>query len=254
MTSRRLLLASAFALLAAAGCSTPSTPVAKKAARVSAGLGASPAPSGPDAKQQLLAALRRSQQASHKFAVRADLPDKQKVKATGAFDPKKRRFSVTMKESGGKNPQAAQRIVVGTDSFSRERAGERWVHLDLKRIKPDDPLLFFDMKDPTGLARFATSIASVEPAGPGRYRGEFNPHQPGDPFAPIGTPSVYSLGWGTADFTAATDGKGWVTSISLQMPDGKAKLTMTTTLSGHGKPTGITRPKSYGEAADFYYK
>jgi hypothetical protein len=37
------------------------------------------------------------------------------------------------------------------------------------------------------------------------------------------------------------------------MLDKTTKLTMTTTLSSHGKSTGMAKPKHYDEAADFYY-
>jgi hypothetical protein len=251
----RLLLTSTLVLLTAAGCTTPTAPpLSGTRLRASSAPAASPSPSGPDAKQELVAALRRTHAAAYKFAVRADLPDKQRVQGGGAFDPKQRRFTATTNVTGGKDAQSGQRIVVSTDSFSRERSGQRWVHLDLKRIKPDDTLLAFDMKDPTGLAKFISSIESVERTGPNKYRGEFEATQKGDPFVPIGAPSVWSFSLGNADFTATTDAGGWVTSISLELPDKAAKLKMTTTLSDHGKPTGVAKPKSYGEAADFYYK
>jgi hypothetical protein len=253
MPSRRPFLILMFTVLGAAACTPPASSPATERTSTTAPA-ASPSPSGPDARQELVAALRRSSAAPYKFAVRADLPDKKHVQGGGAFDPGQRRFTATLKQTGGKNLNSGQRIVVGTDSFSRERSDERWVHLDLKRIKPGDPLLSFDMKDPTGLGKFITSIVSVQRTGPRGYRGEFEATQSGDPFVPIGAPSVWSLGFGNADFTATTDAAGWVTSISLVLPDQKNRLTMTTSLSNHGKPTGIKKPKRYDEAADFYYK
>jgi hypothetical protein len=58
--------------------------------------------------------------------VNADLPDKAHVKSSGAFDPKRRRWSSTVKETGGTAPQSGQRIVVGTDMFTREKSSEGW--------------------------------------------------------------------------------------------------------------------------------
>ncbi|WP_285558913.1 hypothetical protein [Actinoplanes regularis] len=250
MKLRRLLLTTTFTLLATTGCTPPPPGKANSAPSAPA---AGQSPSGPSAKEELLAALRKTHAAAYTFKVRADLPDSKRVNASGAFDPKRSLFTETSKESGGKNPESSQRTVVGKDSFSRQNSGEGWVHLDLRRIKPTDTLLSFDMKDPTGLAKFTSSVQWVERTGPNKFRGGFEAMQTGDPFVPIGTPSVIAFSFGNSDFTATTDGNGQVTSIVVELRDEKATLTMTTTLGNHGKPTGIAKPKRYDEAADFYY-
>ncbi len=247
---RHLLLTTTIALLATTGCTPP--PPGKPNTEPSAPA-AVPSPAAPDAKEELLTALRRTHAAAYTFKVRADLPESKRVTASGAFDPKRVLYSGTIKESGGKNPESGQRVVVGKDSFTRQDSGDDWVHLDLRRIKPSNTLEYFDMKDPTGLAKFTSSIESVERTGPNTFRGKFAAMQTGDPFVPIGTPSVIVFSFGNSDFTATTGGNGRVTSIVVELKDKKATLKMTTTLGGHGKPTGITKPKHYGEAADFYY-
>ncbi|GIE89616.1 hypothetical protein Are01nite_60960 [Actinoplanes regularis] len=247
---RRLLLTTTITLLATTGCTPPPPGKANSGPSAPA---AGQSPSGPSAKEELLAALRKTHAAAYTFKVQADLPDSKHGKASGAFDPKRVLYSVTTKESGGKDPDSGQRVVVGKDSFTRGDSNDEWVHLDLRRIKPTNTLESFDMKDPTGLAKFASSIESVERTGPNTFRGEFTAMQTGDPFVPIGTPSIIVFSFGTSDFTATTDGKGWVTSVAVELKDEKATLKMTTTLGSHGKPTGIAKPKHYGEAADFYY-
>jgi hypothetical protein len=217
---------------------------------------ASPSSAGSDAEQQLLGALKKTHANAYKFSVKADLPDKAHVQASGAFDPEQRRFSLTEKTTGDGGLGNGQNIVVGTDSYSRQKSSERWVHLDLDRVKPSSSLTDFNIKDPNGLGTFISSIESVQPDGAYKFRGMFDPTKGGGkPFAPIGVPSVVALGFGTDSiFTATTNAGGFVTSISLEMYDEKTKLTMTTTLSNQGKPTGVAKPTSFDEADDFYYK
>ncbi|HTF10307.1 MAG TPA: hypothetical protein VK659_19240, partial [Asanoa sp.] len=185
----------------------------------------------------------------------ADLPEGQKVKGDGALDLKARRHQTRMTVTGGKNPGAPGRIVIGTDAYQRSSAKSDWVHLDLKRIAPDNPLLRFDWNDPTGLRAFTAAIDRVERTDPHTYTGKFDPDGSYDePFLPVGAPSLYSLGLPMSPFTITTDAKGWVTSIVVELsPTNGPKLTMTTTMSGHENPLKISRPADFGEADEFYY-
>ncbi|MEU2611949.1 hypothetical protein ABZ570_10250 [Micromonospora sp. NPDC007271] len=239
-------------LLLTAGCTASEEPTkARAAAQAST---AAPAPT-PDVRAELVAALQRSQGVAHRYAVRGDLPEGQKVKGTGALDPKARRFQSTIAVTGGKDPSAGSRIVIGADSYSRPSDDKGWVHVDLKRVRRDDPFLRFDWLDPTGLKAFAASVTSVQPAGPHTYTGRFDPNgKDAKSFLPVGAPSIVSLGMPLSPFTITTDDQGWVTSITVELtPSEGPKLTMTTTMSGHGKPLRIKAPARAGEAADFYY-
>lgn len=216
---------------------------------------AAPSPTADLARTELVEALQRSQGAAHRYTVRGDLPDGQNVRGTGAFDPKARRFQATITVTGGKYPSAGSRIVIGTDSYVRPADEKDWVHVDLKRVKRDDPFLYFDWVDPTGLKKFTSTIDSVQRTGPHTYTGRFDPDgKDVKSFLPVGAPSVVSLGMPLSPFTITTDDQGWVTSIRVELTSGTGpKLTMTTTMSGHGKPLKIKAPARAGEAADFYY-
>ncbi|WP_444949112.1 hypothetical protein [Micromonospora ureilytica] len=242
-------------LLFAAGC-TPSTEPKRAEEPVQATTTAAPSPT-PDVRGELVVALQRSQGVAHRYAVRGNLPEGQNVTGTGVFDPKKRRFQTTVSITGGKYPSAGSRIVIGTDSYSRPSDEKEWVHVDLKRVKPDDIFLRFDWADPTGLKAFTSSIVSVSRVDPHTYTGRFDPHGDKDTtsFLPVGAPSIVSLGIRPSPFTITTDAQGWVTSIKVELsPSEGPKLTMTTTMKDHGKPSKINAPARAGEAADFYYR
>ncbi|MEV0897506.1 hypothetical protein [Actinoplanes sp. NPDC049802] len=241
----------------AAGCTTPAVKRASAPASTpgtESTSAASPGPSEFPPRDQLLTALEKSRNAAYRFSVSGDVPDKQKVTGSGAFDPKAKRLSVKYKITGGKETEQTQRIVVGTDLYSRESSGESWVHLDLKRIKKDS-LYSFDMTDPTGLSRFTSSVGQVRSTGPNAYAGTLNikGDRFNEGFLPVGAPAVSVLFGGNAQFTATTDAAGWVTSIGVTLRDGDSTLKMSTRLSGHGKASGVKKPSSYGEAWDFYY-
>ncbi|GAA0443777.1 hypothetical protein Aca07nite_52640 [Actinoplanes capillaceus] len=254
--SRPALLALATVALAA-GCTTPAVERASAPASTpgteSTSAAAAPSPTGAPARDQLLAALEKSRQSTYRFSVTGDVPDKQKVAGSGAFDPKAKRLSVKYKITG-KEADQAERIVVGTDLYSREKSNETWVHLDLKRIKKDS-LYWFDMTDPTGLSRFTSSVDQVRSTGPNAFAGtlDIEGDKFNDGFLPVGTPAISVWFGGNAQFTATTDAAGWVTSIGVTLRDSDGALKMTTRLSGHGKPSGVKKPSNYGEAWDFYY-
>ncbi|MBQ0892275.1 hypothetical protein KBX37_04030 [Micromonospora sp. U56] len=127
------------------------------------------------ARAELVEALRRSQGVAHRYAVRGDLPERESVKGSGVFDPKARRFQSTIAVTGGKYPSAGSRIVIGTDSYLRPSDEKDWVHVDLKRVKRDDPFLRFDWADPTGLKTFTSTFTSVQRTGPHSWTGRFDP-------------------------------------------------------------------------------
>ncbi|MBM0256624.1 hypothetical protein [Micromonospora sp. 4G55] len=240
-------------LLVAAGC-TGSTEPTRAEPTVRAGSTA-PSPTPDTARAELVEALQRSQGVAHRYAVRGELPEGESVKGTGVFDPKARRFQSTIAVTGGKYPSAGSRIVIGTDSYVRPSDEKDWVHVDLKRVKRDDPFLRFDWADPTGLKTFTSTITSVRRTGPHSSTGRFDPDgKDVESFLPVGAPSLVSLGMPLSPFTITTDDRGWVTSLTVELtPSEGPKLTMTTTMSGHGKPQQIKAPARAGEAADFYY-
>lgn len=249
-----VILTTAGVLFAASACATTGTLAAvHPGSGVTGSTTGSKAPAAPAPKAELVAALRRSQHAPHKFSVNSDLPDKQRVQATGAYDAKANKITYNRKETGGKNPTSVQLMVIGKDEYTREKAGETWVHLDLRRVKKggiDD----FDMTDPTGLTHFITTIKSVTKVDAHTYRGTYDPFEGTGDFLPLGLPSILTLGWGGADpFTVRTDARGWVTSLDLVLTVKKETLRMHTGMSDHGKAQSITKPKHSGEAMDFYY-
>jgi hypothetical protein len=244
------------AVLLTAGCTTASTPsTPPPAAPAPAPASAAPGPTGPDARTILLAALEKSKNATYRFATNGEVPDAKKVTGSGTYDPTAKRISVKYTVTGGEaKAQSSQRIVIGTDLYSRSKNGETWVHLDLKRIKKDS-LYAYDMTDPTGMSRFVESVDTVTGTGPNAFSGtlDIEGDQFNEGFLPVGTPAVSVLFGGSATFTATTDAAGWVTSIKVSLKDSADALQMTTVLSNHGKPSGIKKPSNYGEAMDFYY-
>lgn len=262
---RSALLVIATGLLIS-GCTTPAADANGAAgssgssalgavAKVAAAGAASPAPTGPDARGQLMSALEKSKNNTYKFVVTGDVPDKKKVAGSGTFDPKAKRITVSYKVSGGgAKTEQTQQIVVGTDLYSRQRNGETWVHLNLKRVKKDS-LYYYDMTDPTGLARFVSSVDQVESTGANTFSGtlDIKGDSFNEGFLPVGTPAISVLFGGTATFTATTDAAGWVTTIGVELKDSEQTLTMTTKLSAHGKASGIKKPANFGEAMDIYY-
>ncbi|MDI6100111.1 hypothetical protein QLQ12_16025 [Actinoplanes sp. NEAU-A12] len=259
---RAALLVAATSLLIS-GCTTPANGSAggsgssalRAASRPTASGAPASAPAGPDAREQLMAALEKSKNTTYKFVVSGDVPDKKKVAGSGAFDPKAKRITVDYKVSGGgAKTEQTQQIVVGTDLYSRQKKGETWVHLNLKRVKKDS-LYYFDMTDPTGFARFVSTVATVESTGANAFRGtlDIKGDSFNEGFLPVGTPAISVLFGGAATFTATTDAAGWVTTIGVELKDRQETLTMVTKLSEHGKPSGIKKPSNFGEAMDFYY-
>ncbi|SCF35198.1 hypothetical protein GA0074696_4732 [Micromonospora purpureochromogenes] len=138
--------------------------------------------------------------------------------------------------------------MIGTDSYVRPSDEKDWVHVDLKRVKRDDPFLRFDWADPTGLKTFTSTITSVQRTGPHFWTGRFDPDGANvQSFLPVGAPSIVSLGMPLSPFTITTDDQGWVTSIKVELtPSAGPKLTMTTTMSGHGKAPQIKAPARAG--------
>ncbi|MBM0205748.1 hypothetical protein JNW90_24090 [Micromonospora sp. STR1s_5] len=128
-----LVLGLTAGLLVTAGC-TPETEPTRAEKPVQATT-AAPSPT-PDVRGELVAGLQRSQGVAHRYAVRGGLPEGQKVSGTGAFDPKKRRFQSTVSVTGGKDPSAGSRIVIGTDSHVRPDQG--WITSIKVELSPSD--------------------------------------------------------------------------------------------------------------------
>ncbi|GII23436.1 hypothetical protein [Planosporangium mesophilum] len=214
-----------------------------------------PSPTGTPAKDDLVAALKRTQAAPYRYTVESNLPENSSVSATGAFDPVGKVLDVTTTTTGGTAAGTTQRIVVGADTYLRPGGAKTWVHMDLSRVKKDNLLAYFDMTDPTGLATFTSALGFVERGGPHAYSGNFDPVS-SDEFLPLGSHALFVFA-GMAPFTATTDDQGRVVSIHIELPqrDGP-KLVMTTTLSEHGKPLPITAPAraNVQEAGDFVYR
>ncbi|WP_238016224.1 hypothetical protein KZZ52_28695 [Dactylosporangium sp. AC04546] len=220
---------------------------------------APPSPTGTPAKDDFVAALRRVHAASYRFAVDSPLPEGGTVKAAGAFDPVGKLFEATTTITGAGQSQDGthHRIVIAKDSYQREETGKRWIHLDLSRIAEDNPLLYFDTADPTGLAKFTANVKSVERTSDTTYTGTVDPYVKGPGFLPIGAPSIVTLGMGRTPFKATADAQGNILTITIELsPTDKPKISMTTTLSEHGKPLTTKPPKQslVDEADEMYYK
>ncbi|MDG4826942.1 hypothetical protein O7635_34285 [Asanoa sp. WMMD1127] len=255
MFVRRRLVPLALGLVGVLGAGCTGAPAPPAATARSSAAAPSPTADADAAREELITALERSAAVPHTYAVRADLPEGQRVKGTGAIDLKRKRFQTAVTMTGGKYPGAGNRIVLGTDSYQRESSKDSWVHLYLERVRADDTLVGFDWTDPTGLKAFTKAIGRVERTGPHTYTGRVDPTASyGEPFLPVGAPALWSIGLDMSPFTVTTDAKGWVTSIEVTLtPRDSKRLTMSTSMSGHGKPLAVRKPARFAEAAEFYY-
>ncbi|WP_144118453.1 hypothetical protein [Catellatospora sichuanensis] len=200
-----------------------------------------PSPTPDQAREDFLQALQRTHRAAYRYTVRGDLPEGADVQATGAHDPAARLFEVKVTVNGTASPSATHRIVTGEHNYLRDLDDKLWVHLDLSRMSQDS-LVYFDMSDPAGLARFSSSIGSVRRTGPNAYAGRFNPEKNHvKHFIPVGAPTIFTLGVLFADFTATTD-RGWITSITVEVDPKGPPLHITTEFSGHGTKMQIKAP------------
>ena len=203
-----------------------------------------------------MAALQRSHAVPFRFAVTSDLPEGERVSASGAFDVARMLYDATTTIAGGKSPGTHRRIVVKTDTYLREGKDKTWVHLDLARIKKSNTLLYFDMADPTGLVEFTSAVKTAERVDAHTFSGEFDPTATLPGFLPIGAPSLVSIGMRRSPYTVTVDDQGWVTAIHIELsPSHGPAIAMTTTFKEHGKSLPIKAPakSSVREAADFYY-
>ncbi|MGK5681557.1 hypothetical protein [Actinoplanes sp. URMC 104] len=238
--------------------SAPAAP-AGTAPAVSTGTAPASAPpvpqkTGPEAIEVFRAALRKTHNATYKYSVSSQLPDKQRVAGTGTFDRRSRKLQSSMKYTGGANPHTLQMLVIADDLYTKEPGESRWVHLDMGRLKKDS-MYRVDLADPVGLAAFSGALRKVRQSGPHTFTGTFDQNPPDtEEFLPLGAPSIIVFGLGTTEgaFSATTDAQGRVTVINAKITADET-ITMTTRFSGHGKPSGITKPRRTGEAFDFYY-
>lgn len=200
----------------------------------------------------LVASLRRTQAAPHRFAVDADLPKGQHLRGTGSFDAAKLLYASSTELGDPKS--GLDRIATGTDYYQRA-PGAGWVHVDLRRLT-EQSALHFATADATGLVQFAGAITEARRTGPGTYTGRFRPDTEDvtEPFLPLGTPSVRSVGMRVSPFTVTLDARGWVTSIAVELtPTNSPTLHMDVALSAHGKPVDVERPDAQ-EADDTLYR
>lgn len=241
-------------LLLTSGCTVDDAPDGARAGSAPAPRDAEPSSTGASDKDDLLAALRRTQAGTHLFSVEINLSVDGPVSVTGAFDPVGKLFESTRTVSGNPPDGTSRRIVVGSDHYVLPRGETTWLHVDMSRVSREDRFAYFDMTDPTGLAKFISRIASFQRTGPQAYSGRFDPNSNDAPFLPIGAPSIMMIGNEPAPFTIATDRQGHVISIHVEMKSsGDEKLVMTTRFSGHGKPLSVKAPANVKEADDMYY-
>lgn len=253
MTVRNILLTSGLVgiLIAGGGCGGGDEPPQRQLQERPP----APSPTPDPVREEFLEALRRSQRTAYRYTVRGGLPEGAAVRASGAFDPRAQLFEATIKITGS-SPSSTHRIVIGKHNYLRDVGDRYWVHLDLSRVKKES-LVYFDMSDPTGLAKFSSVIGSVRRTGPRAYAGRFNPESGFDPFLPVGAPSVAAFFSPVADFTATTDDQGWVTSITVELKASTGPaLRMTTTMTSHGAKSGIKAPPKarVREADNSYYE
>ncbi|WP_426513982.1 hypothetical protein ACPPVO_27205 [Dactylosporangium sp. McL0621] len=215
----------------------------------------SPAP--PPAKDDVVAALTKLMSAQYTFHVQSNLADETngRIEATGGYDHAGKVFEEDVTLTGTAHDTHLHRVVFGTDSYSRDKDSEKWVHLDLARLKSQS-LVGLNMDNPTGLATFITSVASATATGPHAYKGLFDPMEGTDEFLPVGHPSIVAFYSKNAPFMLETDDQGNVTSIHVEMElTDKPAFVCTTTFAGHGQPLATKRPakNKTAEADSFYY-
>lgn len=88
-------------LLLAAGCTRATEPTRTESPAPADTVAPSPTP---DVRGELVAALQRSQEAAHRYAVRGSLPEGRSVEGSGALDLEQQRFRATISVTGGEHP------------------------------------------------------------------------------------------------------------------------------------------------------
>ncbi|SNY51586.1 hypothetical protein [Paractinoplanes atraurantiacus] len=205
-----------------------------------------PSASGPDAKEEFRAALRRLQSAPYKFSVTGDVSASLRLTASGAHDPKARKLTRTVSLSGGRPGQS---IVIGADSYSRVDGEGPWIHADLDELSSGVLFVKSDPVDPNGLARFTENVTLVERRGPHGYKGYFWLSEKSS-FLPLGVPALDLYGPAGGDFTATTDAAGNVTSIDIAVEAKEVTAGLTartfksaTKFTTHGQAVSIVKPQ-----------
>ena len=241
--------------VAATGCDPAPKDIADPVPTYTLGAGAgSPSPTGPSAKDELVAALKKTVGAPYRFSTDSTLDDGQTVKGGGVLDTPKKALQTDTTVKGGPGPGTSHEIVVGTDAYIRTENGKRWVHLDLTRVK-EGSLAYINSADPTGIATFIDSIGPVERKGDHEYKGKFDADNKTH-FLPIGAPSIVTIGLRAEPFTATLDAAGNVVSLHMELEAKDKKFAMTTTFSEHGKALSTKKPtkSSVDEADSLYYQ
>ncbi len=209
-------------------------------------------------REDVIAALARTQAVAYAFTVRSDVDEDGTLTASGAVDPGAKTFTSTVKiTSPTHSPNSTAMILVGGQLYERdlERKSSRWIHIDPVRLAKST-LPTFDAADPTGLAKFAKTLGSVERgSAPGAYLGRFNAHEAG--LLPIGAPEMTCFCVQLVPFRATVDAQGYVTSISVDVVQTTGRtLKMTTTLTGFTKAVPVKAPAKAQtiEATDDFYR
>lgn len=242
MKGAALALCLTGALVLAAGCETTEPePSNFDAERAKASAAAKLTPHVDLPREDFLAALKKTQAAGYNFTVRGDYLDKQKMRATGAVSSTAHTYRASVRVTGGKTPIALEFKVVGSMVYCQDPSWSIWKGVKGKDAAKD---LFnsVDVADPAGLAKFTSAIESVASTGPNSYQGTFDPMDAGN--LPLGAPSIRTFGYFSGvRFRAKTDASGWVVSVTITLEQSKGPtLTLTTTMTGFGKPARVAAP------------
>ncbi len=188
------------------------------------------------AKRDFLAVVERFRTVSYRLDVDADLTGGKRFRATGAHDPKTRRFTRTVQTDG----RTTNVVIAGKEIYVRT-GSEQWIHAD----KVADSLSTLDVDDPSGLAAFGKALNWIDPAGPHAFKGAFDPMA--ERILPVGAPGLIAIGMGGGSFTATTDDAGNLTSVVVTLETTTGTSTMTSRFSAFGKPAKVTVPKNAAE-------
>jgi hypothetical protein len=223
------VVALAAALLA--GCSGSGGQVAAPAAASAVPAVPSPSPTPQFPRDELQAALAVFRTSTYTYTVTGDFRPKEKIRATGAHDPHTRAATWTAKITGGPDAGTVRQIVIGAVD------GGTW-----RRLARTDGTV--DPQDPDGLRRFATSITITRRTGPHAFTGDLYVLESDGKtgFLPLGAPSLWFRQRAWAQYTAALDEQGHVTSIGITIKTSAGTLRQNIIFSGYGRPVTISKP------------
>ncbi|XVU28558.1 hypothetical protein ACQPZJ_16365 [Actinoplanes sp. CA-054009] len=105
----RTRLTIALAAMMLAGCTGPDAEAAPTAPLSPPSVAASPSPSPQSAREEFRAALKRLGTSTYRFTMTGDYWDKQKIKLSGAVDPRARKQTRTTVITGGPDAKTVRR-------------------------------------------------------------------------------------------------------------------------------------------------